>query len=148
MDTILLVDGHSIIFAWPELRALQERDGAAARSRLLNILGELHDASEWHVVVVFDGKGEGIESEKIPAGLQMFYSGKGHTADNVIERLVVKYARRYRIVVASDDQLERQVVMASGAEAISSKGLRDLLAAETQRFRSASRRYLRPPDPL
>jgi len=146
MATILLVDGHSILFAWKELRALQMNAGAAARATLLQMLGELHDSSDWHVVVVFDGQGGEIQTEKIPAGLQVVYSSSQRTADDVIERLVVKYADRHRIVVASDDHLERQVVMASGAEAISSKGLRDLIIAESRRFRRESWKHWRLPE--
>ena len=34
----LIVDGHSVIFAWPELRALHKRRTASAREQLIKIL--------------------------------------------------------------------------------------------------------------
>jgi len=52
----LIVDGHSVIFAWPELRALHKRRTASAREQLTKILTEYQDFTGIQVVLVFDGK--------------------------------------------------------------------------------------------
>jgi predicted RNA-binding protein with PIN domain len=85
---ILIVDGHSVIFAWPDLRALHDYKTALARDRLTRILTEYQDLSGTNVVLVFDGRGPMITQENEPAGIQVFYSNTGHTADDIIERLV------------------------------------------------------------
>jgi predicted RNA-binding protein with PIN domain len=50
----LLVDGHSIIFAWPDLRTLHQRRTALAREALIKQLRDYQDWSGTRVVVVFD----------------------------------------------------------------------------------------------
>jgi predicted RNA-binding protein with PIN domain len=123
----LLVDGHSIIFAWPELRALHERRTSLAREALIKQLRDYQDWSGIKVVVVFDGRGSAVSHEAEPGEIQVFYSRVGQTADTIIERLASKYAERFRLVVATGDYLEQETASASGAETLSPEGLRDLL---------------------
>ena len=123
----LLVDGYSVIFAWPELRALHERRIASAREALVKQLRDYQDWSGTRVVVVFDGRGASISKKAEPGEIQIFYSRVGQTADSIIERLASKYAERFRLVVATGDYLEQETTSASGAETISPDGLRDLL---------------------
>ncbi len=124
----LLVDGHSIIFAWPELRVLHARRTALAREALIKKLRDYQDWSGTRVVVVFDGRRSSISHEAEPGEVQIFYSRSGQTADSIIERLASKYAERFRLVVATGDYLEQETASASGAETVSPEGLRDLLA--------------------
>ena len=123
----LLVDGHSIIFAWPELRRLHERRTSLAREALTRQLRDYQDWSGVHVVVVFDGRGTAVSHEAEPGEIQIFYSRVGQTADSIIERLTSKYAERFDLVVATGDYLEQETAGASGAETVSPEGLRDLL---------------------
>jgi uncharacterized protein len=123
----LLVDGHSIIFAWPELRSLHERRTSLARDALIKQLRDYQDWSGIKVVVVFDGQGPTVSLEAHPGEIQIFYSRVGQTADSIIERLASKYAERFRLLVATGDYLEQETASASGAETLSPEGLRDLL---------------------
>ncbi len=123
----LLVDGHSIIFAWPELRALHERRTSLGREALTRQLRDFQDWTGIRVVVVFDGRGATVSHEALPGEIQVFYSRVGQTADSIIERLASKYAERYRLIVATGDYLEQETASASGAETISPEGLRELL---------------------
>ena len=125
----LLVDGHSIIFAWPELRLLHDRRTSLAREALIKQLRDYQDWSGIKVVVVFDGRGSSVSHEAEPGEIQVFYSRVGQTADSIIERLASKYAERLRLVVATGDYLEQETVAACGAECISAEGLRGLLDA-------------------
>ena len=124
----LIVDGHSIIFAWPELRKLQAHRSALAREALLKQLRHYQDWTAVRVVIVFDGKGKKIDASSEPGDVQIFYSRTEQSADAIIERLASKYAKRFELMVATADSLEAETVQACGAEWISPEGLRDLLS--------------------
>jgi predicted RNA-binding protein with PIN domain len=68
----LIVDGHSVIFAWPELRKLHARRSSLAREALIKRLRDYQDWTAVHVVVDFDGKGRKIEAISDPADVQVF----------------------------------------------------------------------------
>ena len=141
-EHFLIVDGHSIIFAWPELLALHQRNTAIARDSLVKTLTAYQDVSGTTVVVVFDGKGAMVNKIEEPGGIQIFYSNAGRTADEIVERLVAKYAKKFSITVATGDLLEQQTVTSFGAQPIGSEGLRRMIqdaqvefAAELKRRR-------------
>lgn len=140
----LLVDGHSMIFAWDELRALHEQRMALAREALCQRLQAYQDASPGErVVVVFDGRhGEGKEPRR-PEEIQVLYSKKGGSADEILERLACKYAKEHDLTVASRDRAVLDMVSAFGASAISANGLADLLEVAERRFRGEIGKYLR-----
>jgi predicted RNA-binding protein with PIN domain len=123
----LIVDGHSVIFAWSELSKLHARRSSLAREALIKQLRDYQDWTGVRVVVVFDGKGRKIEAASDPADVQVFYSRTGQTADAIVERLASKYAKRFELMVATSDFLEAETVQACGAEWISPEGLRSLL---------------------
>jgi predicted RNA-binding protein with PIN domain len=132
----LIVDGHSVIFAWPDLRKLHDRRTSLAREELARRLRDYQDWTGVHVVVVFDGKGAHVSATADPHDIQIFYSRKGQTADTIIERLASKYAERFDIMVATSDNLEQQTASACGAECISPEGLREMLQDAPARGRS------------
>ena len=125
----LIVDGHSVIFAWPELRKLHARRSSLAREALIKQLRDYQDWTGVRVVVVFDGKGRKIEATSDPAEVQVFYSRTGQTADAIVERLASKYAKRFELMVATSDSLEAETVQACGAEWISPEALRGFLSS-------------------
>jgi predicted RNA-binding protein with PIN domain len=121
----LIVDCHSVIFAWPELLKEHQRNQRLARERLTRLLTEYQDYSGLRVVAVFDGKGARFSEVSEPGGIQIFYSGADQTADDIIERLVAKYAAQHEIQVATNDLMEQTTVETFGAFAISVDSLRD-----------------------
>jgi uncharacterized protein len=125
----LIVDGHSVIFAWPELRKLHARRSSLAREALLKQLRHYQDWTGVHVVAVFDGKGKNVDTSSEPEEVQVFYSRSGQSADAIIERLASKYAERFELMVATSDSLEAETVHACGAEPISPDALRELIAS-------------------
>jgi predicted RNA-binding protein with PIN domain len=132
---ILLVDGHSVIFAWPDLAEIHRRNTASARENLVRRLTSLQDSSEWEVAVVFDGRGTKASSESEPSGIAVFYSKSGQTADEIIERLAAKYAASCEVTAATDDHMERTTVEALGGMSIST----DQLLAEIHTAESVLR---------
>jgi predicted RNA-binding protein with PIN domain len=121
----LIVDGHSVIFAWPELRKIHERRSSLAREALTRQLRDYQDWTGVRVVIVFDGKGAQVSSTSGSGDVQIFYSRSGQTADAIIERLASKYAGKVDLTVATSDFMERQTVHASGAKCISPEALRE-----------------------
>lgn len=132
---ILLVDGHSVIFAWPDLAEIHQRNTATARENLVRRLTGLQDSTAWEVAVVFDGRGAKASSDSVPHGIAVFYSKSGQTADEIIERLAAKYAATCEVAVATDDHMERTTVEALGGMSIST----DQLLSEIKTAGSALR---------
>lgn len=138
----LIVDGHSVIHAWPELLKLHRATPRRhlAREELLRRMRHLQDMSGDRVVVVFDGAGSGVSEEREKEGIQVFYADAATTADTVIERLAARHAASHRIRVVSADGMVRDSVMASGADWMSPDSLSDLC----ERAEAEMRRRLRP----
>ena len=127
MARFLIVDAHSVIFAWPPLLALHQRRMILAREALIKELTQYQDFSGVHVVAVFDGQGQGTSQAGEPGGIQVIYSGAGETADDVIERLVARYGQEHDLTVATRDRLEAQTASTFGAACISPELLGSML---------------------
>lgn len=113
----LVVDGHSVIFAWKELRELHERSPNRARQVLAGLLQQMHDSGSWSVILVFDGR-FGARPDRIAADsgdLVVAYSPPDRTADSLIETFVAQRKDRQRVTVVTADQAERRSVEALGA---------------------------------
>lgn len=106
---------------------MHARRSATARGELVKRLTAYQDASGVRVVAVFDGKGVSANEASEPGGIQIFYSGAAQTADEIVERLVAKYASKHDMTVATDDNMERQTAETFGAIAVSTEHLRALL---------------------
>lgn len=138
----LIVDAHSVIFAWPELATLHRRRMALAREALIKTLTEYQDTSGVRVVAVFDGRGVAASSDASePGGIQIFYSGQGHTADDVIERLAAAYAGKHELTVVTNDVAEQDTVTGFGAACISTERLKELLEAAQADFARELKRH-------
>ncbi len=127
--SFLLVDGNNVIHGWDDLRDLQRRVPGGAYRELVRRLGEYRDFIGERIVVVFDGRGITLTEERPSPGLQVIYTSGGQTADDVIERLAIRYAGQYEITVATDDRAEQDVVVAAGGACVSIDFLRQRLDA-------------------
>jgi predicted RNA-binding protein with PIN domain len=132
----LVIDGHSVIFAWPDLRALHERNRAAARKALADRLQQMHDTTEWRVTLVLDGKlGTALSTVKRkPTDMVISYATADQTADSIIERLVAASGVAGEILVITADEAERLTVEALGAATASPSWLRQALEIESSSF--------------
>lgn len=139
--SFLLVDGNNIIHAWPELARLHATNRGAAHAELIRELTAYQDFSGRRVVVVFDGRGLKNNEERLPDGMQVFYSSASYTADDLIERLALKYAGVYEITVATNDRAEQDMVVGAGGIAISADGLRDLIGSVDREMDDWLRRH-------
>ena len=100
---------------------------------LLGLLQQYADQSGRRVTVVFDGQGGPREPMARAAGLEVLFSPKGKTADDVIERLVGQSPQPARILVVTSDRMERQMVEGAGALSISAEAFGvEVQAARTE----------------
>lgn len=134
----LVVDGHSVIFSWPELRALHQRDRAQARLQLHRQLQSLHDTTSWRVTLVYDGT-LGTQPDRGPKDIVVLYSQAHQTADSIIERLVGQVQNPAQVTVVTADEAERQTVEAMGALTASPEWLASELASQAQDWQKTVR---------
>jgi predicted RNA-binding protein with PIN domain len=101
----LVVDGHSVIFAWPDLRSLHQTNRAAARKALADRLQILHDQAGWRVTLVLDGtRGTtGPAAPRQAADMVVVYATADQTADSIIERLVAASGVAAQVLVITAD---------------------------------------------
>jgi predicted RNA-binding protein with PIN domain len=118
----ILVDGFSLLHAWPELAPGKARFSAAAREELIRWLRLYGDAIGTPITVVFDGRGPvasvGQESLSTPE-MEIIYSKSGQTADDIIERVTAKLVNFGEVLVISDDFAEKDTVRSVGGRTAS-----------------------------
>jgi hypothetical protein len=126
----LVVDGHSVIFAWKELRELHARAPRQARELLAGRLQQMHDTGAWSVIVVFDGRFGSRRSriESSSGEMVIAYSPPDCTADSMIEAFIAQRADRERVTAVTADQAERRSIEAMGAWCSSPEWLASELA--------------------
>lgn len=141
----LVVDGHSVIYSWPELRALHDRNRTAARKAIAEQLGRLHDTTPWRVTLVLDGKMGGPAQPETPRaeGMVVCYGTADQTADSIIERLVAASGVAEEILVITADEVEKRTVESLGATAVSPEWLRQEMERSEVTFSSELERVHR-----
>ena len=138
----LLVDGHSIIHAWPELRSLHAHHPGQARGELIRQMSDLHDSGRWRVTLVFDGRSGGKE-ETPKDSLAVLYAPANQTADSVIEKIVQAHVGKGEIGVVTADHAEITAVESFGAFGFSPDWLRDELRVAGQEMTASLENYRR-----
>ena len=85
MSQKIIVDGYNVIYTDDHLRKIACRDIERARREFLELLTSYANAKRVQVTVVFDGRGALADGETIvPGKLQVVYSARGETADDLI----------------------------------------------------------------
>ncbi len=134
----LVIDGHSVIFAWSDLRNLHSQNRAAGRKALADRLQQLHDTTSWRVTLVLDGKLGSVvgTGPRKPADMVICYATADQTADSIIERLVSASGKAGEITVITADEAEKLTVESLGAMVASPEWLRAELENEGVSFSS------------
>jgi predicted RNA-binding protein with PIN domain len=124
-DRWVLVDGYSVLHAWPRFATRKARQLSLQQRReaLVGLLRQYADHSRRRVMVVFDGYAAKHKPEKQEAahGVEVLFSERGKTADDLIERLVAQSEHKSSILVVTSDNMERHTVEASGAQSASAE---------------------------
>ncbi|MGN1156994.1 MAG: NYN domain-containing protein, partial [Agathobacter sp.] len=129
LEEFLIVDGYNIIFAWDELKELSKVNIDSAKDRLKDLLANYQGYKNCRVMVVFDGyrvKGNPGSTEKY-FDLEVIHTKQDETADMYIERMVHQVVDKYKVTVATSDNLEQLTILSQGALRMSAPGLKQEL---------------------
>jgi predicted RNA-binding protein with PIN domain len=113
----ILIDGYSLLHAWPALIRAHAPHSAKARDLLVARLTRYHDATSIPLTIFFDGQGapSGTPKAVSSRGVEVLYSPAGKTADDLIERVAYRIRPFGEVLVVTNDIAERETVSASGA---------------------------------
>ena len=117
----ILVDGYSLLHSWPELAPGWPRHSAAARDELIRRLTLYQDACGTPITVIFDGAGapNGTPAASSRPEMEVLYSRRGKTADQLIERAVHRFGPYGEVLAVTNDHAERETVLSLGGSACS-----------------------------
>lgn len=119
----LLVDGYNIIYASEKLSELARTDLKAARDSLVDIISNFQGFRREKVILVFDAYRVpgGREHMEEKGELVIIYTKEAETADQYIEKAAHEIAKKYKVTVATSDNIEQVIVMGSGAIRLSAR---------------------------
>ena len=126
----VLVDGYSLLHHWPELAPGQARHSFHARDALVTVLTQYQDSSGTPVTVIFDGGGappDTPKNETAKGGVEVLFSRKGQTADQIIERVAHLMKRYGEVLAVTNDFAERETVISLGGSACSCENFMEIL---------------------
>lgn len=117
----ILVDGYSLLHNWPELAPGRPRHSATARAELVHVLTRYQDAIGTPITIFFDGSGApaGVPKDESAERVEVLFSKAGQTADDLIERATHRFQPYGEVLVVTDDNAERDTVIAFGGMASS-----------------------------
>ena len=146
-QAVLLVDGYNIVGAWPSLKKTRDRVGLeAARWELVEALINYTAFQGLETQIVFDAQYQNTCShqELINQNLSVYYTDFGQTADTYIEKACASFSPYLRgglpgkssqtnkfphptypsrLIVATSDRVQQQMVVGYGAEWMSAQQL-------------------------
>lgn len=133
----LFVDGYNVLHDWHRIDGAPRLNTATARQEIIEAVRVIVDVEQWEATVVFDGRefGGRLQATESGSAVSVVFAPEGLTADGVIERLVAANARISRCIVVTADRMERETVMASGAECLTPKELAQWIEWCRQRVR-------------
>ena len=126
----VLVDGYSLLHHWPELAPGRARHSFHARDALVAALTQYQDSSSTPVTLIFDGGGappDTPKNETAKDGIEVLFSKKGQTADQIIERVAHLMKPYGEVLAVTKDYAERETVISLGGSACSCENFLDML---------------------
>ena len=126
----ILVDGYSLLHHWPELAPGRARHSFHARDALVAALTQYQDSSGTPVTLIFDGGGappDTPKNETAKDGIEVLFSKKGQTADQIIERVAHLMKPYGEVLAVTNDYSEREKVISLGGSACSCENFLDML---------------------
>jgi|TARA_B100001971_G_C18220502_1_gene556806 predicted RNA-binding protein with PIN domain len=115
----ILVDGYSLLHTWRDLASGEPRHSARAREALIHVLTQYADSIGTPVTLFFDGNGAPKDTPKniSPDSLEIVFSRKGKTADDLIERTAYRLKPHGEALAVTNDYAERDTVISLGGTA-------------------------------
>lgn len=128
----ILVDGYNLVYQFPELRRMLERDREGARKGLLVRLGSYTHEKNIQVVVVFDGDGRLLRDPESYSGIRVVFSKSPEKADPMIKKMIEEHQRSDLTVVSSDREIASYARLC-GVKAVSSRQFAHKIFKERKR---------------
>lgn len=125
----LLVDGYNLLFAWPELQQLAQRDLEAARQALADILCNYQGFRRCHVILVYDAykvKGNVGQVTRYN-NIHIVYTKEAETADMYIEKATYQLADQRKVRVVTSDGAQQLIILGHGALRVSARAFMEEL---------------------
>ncbi len=101
----IVIDGYNLIYQFPELRRMLERDREGARKGLIVRLGSYAHDKNVQIVVVFDGDDRLIRIPESYSGIRVVFSKLPEKADPVIKKMIEEHRQGDLTVVSSDQEI-------------------------------------------
>jgi uncharacterized protein len=121
----VVVDGYSVLHAWTRFATRKARRQSLQQRRegLVGVLRQYGDHTGRKITAIFDGYAARHKPEiaDATAGVDVLFSERGKTADDMIERLVAQAENRAQILVVTSDGMERQTVESLGCQSMSAE---------------------------
>jgi predicted RNA-binding protein with PIN domain len=146
----LLIDAHNVIYARADLRAaLHGGNPDSARDQLAAMVSSIHDAEGIRTALILDSRNAALRVDH-PFGhdtFELIYAPADVSADGIIERIVARVPNPGDVSVVSNDNMVRESIRASGANALTpdelfewARGCDARLIQDVQRRRTANAR--------
>ena len=135
------MDGYNIIFAWEDLKELAAVNIDGAREKLMGILCNYQGFKKSTLILVFDAykvKGNPGSVETYH-NIHVVYTKEAETADQYIEKTVHEIGRKYRVTVATSDQLEQVIILGQGGQRMSARELLEDVIEVSHQIRETAR---------
>ncbi len=125
----LIVDGYNVLRSNGRTASLRGSDFQAERERFIENLGRYRGQRRDKVTVVFDGFNADTDfpAVKRQGGVEVIYSRRGQTADEVIKQMVEQDPNPRDIMVVSSDREISDFVKSLGASVTGARSLADRL---------------------
>ena len=139
-----LVDGYSLIHAWPHLRRAMGKRLAHSRELLANELQQYQDQAGERVSLFFDGRakaqrssvkgGRSKKSKQSGDAMEIIYSNEGQSADTLIEQRVGTSRSPSQFVVVTGDFAIQNTIHSLGASSISPDMFLEMIQSARKEF--------------
>ena len=128
-ESMVIVDGYNLIYAWDTLKEIAEYSLEKARETLMDILANYVGYTKEKLTLVFDAylvpEGTGSDFER--DGYRVVFTKENQTADAFIEKMMHELGPNYKIRVVTGDRLVQFAAVHSGISRMTTKEFSDEL---------------------
>jgi len=128
-ESMIIVDGYNLIFAWDTLKEVADFSLEKAREELMDMLSSYVAYTKENLVLVFDAYlvNEGVGSDFRRDGYRVVFTKENQTADAFIEKMMHDLGPNYKIRVVTGDKLVQFAAVHSGITRMTTKEFSDEL---------------------
>ena len=128
-ESMVIVDGYNLIYAWDTLKVIADYSLEKARETLMDMLSNYVAYTKEKLTLVFDAylAPDGIGSDFERDGYRVVYTKENQTADAFIERMMHELGPNYKIRVVTGDRLVQFAAVHSGISRMTTKEFSDEL---------------------